>query len=513
MNIRSSWSLGFLVAFGGILLAGILAGSHDSWSGNARPMSLAPSSAHASPLEAEALQTSFSRIAEQVGPAVVSISTEQIERVRQYFRVHPFFGFGFGGEDDPFEEFFRQYYGDAPHQEFRRYCLGSGFIIDEQGYILTNEHVVADADKITVTLSDGRELVGEVKGKDPRSDLAVIKVDAKHLPVATLGDSSTVKTGQWAVALGNPFGLMGSETSVRAIGTEPTLTVGVVSALNRHLPRASQQDRDYSDLIQTDAAINPGNSGGPLLNLQGEVVGINVAILTSSRGYEGIGFAIPVNKAKNILEALIEGRKVVYGWLGIQIQDITDDVAEYYGLSDRQGVLVFQVLPGSPAEKAGMKDGDIVKSFNGEPIQHSRQLIDRVSRTQAGGSVSIAILRDGKPQTLKVDIGERPTQMDLASGGAGGMTEGWRGLKVAALSPEHLERMNLPPETTGVAVVDVEDGSPAEQAGLHPGDVINEFNRMRIENLNDYRTAIAQAKGHALVRTNRGYFVIKTEAR
>ena len=247
------------------------------------------SAAQAAPSEAESLQGAFVRIGQQVGPAVVSISTEQIERVRQYFRVHPFFG------EEPFEDFFRQFYGEVPEREFKRFGLGSGVIIDERGFILTNEHVVADAEKISVTLADGREFIGTVKGKDPRSDLAVIKIDAKSLPVAALGDSSTVKTGQWAIALGNPFGLVATGPSARALGAEPTLTVGVVSALNRQLPRTSRYDRDYSDLIQTDAAINPGNSGGPLLNLQGDVIGINVAILTSSRGFEGIGFAIPVN--------------------------------------------------------------------------------------------------------------------------------------------------------------------------------------------------------------------------
>jgi len=367
---------------------------------------------------------------------------------------------------------------------------------------------VADAEKITVTLSDGREFVGTVKGKDVRSDLAVIKIDAKPLTASTLGDSGQVTTGQWAIALGNPFGLVGGTApSVRAIGAEPTLTVGVISALNRQLPRASRHYRDYSDLIQTDAAINPGNSGGPLLNLQGDVIGINVAILTSSRGFEGVGFAIPINKAKSILTELIEGKEIIYGWLGIQIQDITDDVAEYYGLSDREGVLVYQVLPDSPASAAGMKDGDIIKGFDGQAIHHARELVDRVSHTKAGRRVAVEMLREGKRQTLQVEIGQRP--VELGEGGAT-TTEGWRGLQVASLSAEQAQRLNLPADTAGVLVVEVEAGSPAEQSGLRPGDLINEINRMRIEDLNDYRNAIAQVKGNALVRTNRGYVVIKS---
>ena len=496
-----------VVLIGGALLVALLSGRMDLWSSSVGSMSShSPQStvaaAQTSSNDAEGLQAGFIRISQQVGPAVVSISTEQVEQVRQYFRAHPFFGPG----EDPFNEFFRQFYGEAPQSEMRRFGLGSGVIIDAQGFILTNEHVVADADKITVTLADGREFTGAVKGKDTRSDLAVIKIDAKKLPVASLGDSSTVKTGQWAVALGNPFGLMGGGPSARALGSEPTLTVGVVSAMNRQLPRATRDDRDYSGLIQTDAAINPGNSGGPLLNLQGEVIGINVAILTSSRGYEGIGFAIPVNKAKSILAALIEGRKVVYGWLGIQIQDITDDVAEYYHLTDQQGVLVFQVLPEGPAEKAGMKDGDIIKTYDGQSIEHSRELIDRVSSTSTGRAVAVDILREGKRQSLKVQIGERPSGEELAEGGA---SQSWRGVKVAVVSPDIAQQFNITPGTTGVIVVEVEPKSPAEAAGLRPGDLINEINRMRIEGLSDYRQAIAQAKGNVLVRTSRGYVVIK----
>ena len=499
---RSLIGLGLI---GAVVVAGVLGGRGELWSSSIKPASQMPSAQAASaPAEtAEALQSAFSRIAQQVGPAVVSISTEQIERVKQYYRIHPFLG------DEPFEQFFRQFYGDMPEQEFHRFGLGSGVIIDERGFVLTNEHVIADAEKITVTLADGRDFVGTVKGKDPRSDLAVIKIDAKKLPVAPLGDSGGVRTGQWAIALGNPFGLMGVGPSVRALGAEPTLTVGVISALNRQLPRTSRYDRDYSDLIQTDAAINPGNSGGPLLNLQGEIIGINVAILTSSRGFEGIGFAIPVNKAKSVLDMLIEGKKVVYGWLGIQIQDITEDVAGYYGLTEREGVLVYLVLPDSPASKAGIKDGDIIKSYDGQPIHHSRELIDRVSNTKASARVAIDVLREGKSQTFQVEIGERPVDADL-EGGGGAATEVWRGLQVASLAPDQLERLNLPSGTTGVLVVRVEEGSLAEQAGLHEGDIINEINRIRIENVTDYHNAIAQVKKDALVRTNRGYVVIKS---
>jgi serine protease Do len=449
---------------------------------------------------AESLEQAFIRVGREVGPAVVSISTEQIEQVQRYFRVHPFFG------QEPFDDFFRDFFGEMPQQrEFKRFGLGSGVIIDERGFILTNDHVVADADKITVTLADGRELSGQVKGKDARSDLAVIKVDAKRLPVARLGDSDSLKTGQWALALGNPFGLVHAASPQQALGPEPTLTVGVISALHRQLPRPARSDRDYSDLVQTDAAINPGNSGGPLVNLAGEVIGINVAILTSSRGFEGVGFAIPINKAKGVLDALIEGRKVLYGWLGIQIQDITQDVAEYYGLADREGVLVYQVLADSPAQAAGVKDGDIVKVFDGKAVKTSRELIDLVGRTKVGRRASIEILREKQRLSLNVEIGERPSQTELVEGGG----ESWRGLRVAQIVPQLAERFGLPEDARGVVVTDVDPASAAADARVQPGDVINEINRMPIESLNDYRQAIAKVQGNALVRTNRGYVVIK----
>jgi len=505
-NIR--WALFLLVIVG----LGVLAGRVNLWSSSAKPAvqptlnALSVSNAQAAPQgisTAESLEQGFVRIAEGVGPAVVSISTEQIEQVQRYFKGHPFFG------QEPFDDFFRDFFGgEGQRQEFKRFGLGSGVIIDARGFVLTNEHVVADADKITVTLADGREFSGVVKGKDLRSDLAVVKIDAKKLPSAALGDSDGLKSGQWAIALGNPFGLVGYGTPQQVLGPEPTLTVGVISALHRRLPRPVQSDRDYSDLIQTDAAINPGNSGGPLLNLQGEIIGINVAILTSSRGNEGVGFAIPINKAKAVLDALIEGRKVLYGWLGVQIQDITQDVAEYYGLTDREGVLVYQVLPNSPAAKAGLKDGDIVKAFDGTPIKSSRGLMDLVGRTKVGHQSPMDILREGKRITLNVEIGERPGDVETVEGTAAG--ESWRGIRVAELTPQLVERFGLPSGTSGVIVTEIEPNSPASNANLQPGDVINEINRVQVGSLNEYRQATAQTKGNVLVRTNRGYVVIKT---
>ena len=497
---------------GGILLTGLVIAHPNLWSssvsqGRIVASQTASAGQMGSSTEAEPLQTAFMRIAQQMGPAVVSISTEQIERVRQYFRVHPFSG----GEQQPFEEFFRQFYGDMPQPSLRRFGLGSGVIIDERGLILTNEHVVADADKITVTLADGRDFEGTVKGKDPRSDLAVIQIDAKKLTAATLGNSDALKAGQWAVAIGYPFGAIEKRGALPRplLGPEPTITVGIVSAVHRVIPGFSRGERGYGDLVQTDADINRGNSGGPLVNLAGEVIGINVAVVTDPGTFGKAGFAIPINKAKRILDALIEGRKIVYGWLGIQIQDIDEEIAEYYGIKDREGVLVYQVLPDSPASKAGLRDGDIIKSYHGQPVHYSRELVDQVTGAKAGQRVSLDILREGKRQTVPVEIGERPTDGELD--GTSASSEVWRGVHVAALTPETLDRLNVPPGTTGVVVSEVEPNSPADRAGLHPGDVISEINRTRIETLADYHRLIAQVKGNALVKTNRGYVVIKSE--
>ncbi|MDD5254616.1 MAG: trypsin-like peptidase domain-containing protein, partial [Candidatus Omnitrophica bacterium] len=269
-------------------------------------------------------------VANTAGKAVVSISTEitsKSQGVRRFYFGQPFGESPFGGND--LERFFNDFFGEIPEREYKQTGLGSGVIIDQEGYILTNEHVVRGADKITVTLSDGREFKGEVKGQDMRSDLAVIKINANSLPIASLGDSDGLRIGQWVVAIGNPFGFA-------LENPEPTVTAGVISALHRSLGRGlSRGERDYNDLIQTDAAINPGNSGGPLVNLKGEVIGINVAIFSTSGGYQGIGFAIPVNNAKRILSRLIEGKKILYGWMGVTIQDLTGEMSSYFGLPDK----------------------------------------------------------------------------------------------------------------------------------------------------------------------------------
>jgi serine protease Do len=451
-------------------------------------------------LEGFSIEDAVINVSKSAGKAVVSVSTEYTERTggsRRFYFGTPFEGAPF--EDDFFRRFFDEFSGEMPQREYKQMGLGSGVIIDPEGYILTNEHVVSGADKITVSLSDGREFKAELKGKDARSDLAIIKINSKNLPVARLGDSQALKIGQWVVAIGNPFGFA-------LENPEPTVTVGVISALHRSLGRVLQKGRDYNDLIQTDAAINPGNSGGPLVNLKGEVVGINVAIFSTSGGYQGIGFAMPINAAKRILNRLIEGKKILYGWLGVTVQDLDDKLAEYFSLPDRNGVLVANVLAQSPAEKAGIKAGDIIKRFDDQPINNVRELLNIVARAEVGKKVKVVIIRDKKEFPLEVDVEERPQELEEISKET--HLEQWRGLEVQEITPELAEHFGLK-EEKGVVVTYVQSSSPADESGIMVGDVILEIENQVINNLSDYKRITQQIKGDAAIRTNRRYFVIK----
>jgi serine protease Do len=382
--------------------------------------------------------------------------------------------------------------------------LGSGVIIDEKGNILTNEHVVNGADKVKVTLSDGREFEAEIKGKDSRSDLAIIKINAHNLPVVKLGDSDSLKIGQWVVAIGNPF-------AFALQNPEPTVTVGVVSALHRSLGRVFAHQRDYGNLIQTDAAINPGNSGGPLVNLKGEVVGINTAIFSTSGGYQGVGFAIPINSAKRILSKLVEGKKISYGWLGVTVQDLNEDLAKYFGLADKNGALIAKVLEDAPAAKAGLKEGDVIKQFDNKPINSVKDLLSIVGSTEAGKKVKIVIMRDKKQMALDIQVGERPEDLEAEKEEISeekGESKVWRGLKVADLTAEIKKRIRTE-EKQGVVITAIEPDSPADESGLTATDIITSINRQVVKNISDYEKITKGLKGVALVRTPRGYFLIK----
>ncbi len=452
-------------------------------------------SAQADPLNvAEQLEAQFVEVSRRVGPAVVSIATEVTERMRirrGASSLGPFSGF----EEDFFDRFFEDFFGSQPEREFKKRGLGTGVIIDADGYILTNEHVVHGADKMTVHLPDGREFKGKLQGADLRSDLAVIKIEAKNLPMVQLGDSDRVKSGQWAIAVGNPFGW--------AVGSaEPTVTVGVVSALGRSI-QVGRADRDYTELIQTDAAINPGNSGGPLVNLAGEVIGINVAIFSTTGGYQGVGFAIPSNRAKAVLGDLILGKKVLYGWLGINVQDVTEELAQHFGLESKEGVIVAKVLPDSPGDQGGLKDGDVIRVYDGQPVKEVRDLLKRISQTPVGKRVTLGVLRDNRPVKVTVEIGERPGESELEDKAG----ETWRGMTVGPLTPELAERLGLP-EKAGVVIRGVEPGSAAEEAGLREGDLIFGINRLLIDSVADFQKVTRAVQGEALLKTSRGYVIL-----
>ncbi len=410
---------------------------------------------------------SLSSIVSKVAPAVVNISTVRVVRgpgpVFKYF-------FGPFEEGDPFKEFFERFFGDIPQREFRQKSLGSGFIISKDGYILTNNHVVEKATEIRVRLLNKEQFEAKVIGRDPKTDIALIKIKANHnLSAATLGDSDALRVGDWVIAIGNPFGL------------GHTVTVGIISAKERIIGAGP-----YDNFLQTDAAINPGNSGGPLVNLEGKVVGINTAIVAQA---QGIGFAIPINMAKYILSQLKERGKVMRGWLGVMIQEVTPEIAHALGLKEAKGALVADVTPGSPADKADIRRGDVIIEYNGKKIEEMNELPRLVANTPVGKSVPIKIWRNGKIRQLTVKVGE--LEEKVAKGERYAPQD--LGLKVEELTPYLAQRLGVK-RIHGVIITYVVPGSPAHEAGLSRGDIILKINRHPIEDLNDYQEVINSAK-------------------
>ncbi|MFA5261396.1 MAG: trypsin-like peptidase domain-containing protein, partial [Candidatus Omnitrophota bacterium] len=413
------------------------------------------------PIHAEepALVQAIEIVAQKVGPSVVSIKTEQL----QYYQRKAYH------DGDIFDQFFNDFFGGYPQYEQRREGLGSGVIVDNNGYILTNEHVVRGADTITVMLPDGRAFEGELKGTDSRSDLAVVKIPPLDMTIPPLGNSDDLKIGQWVVAIGNPFGHVLNDP-------QPTVTTGVISALHRALPATSRRDTDYSDLIQTDAAINPGNSGGPLVNLNGEVIGINVAIFSTSGGYQGIGFAVPVNYAKTIVDQIIKGKKVAQGWIGISIQDVDYRLAKYFNLPSAEGVLVLKVLKDAPAQQAGLADGDIILSINDVKMRTSALLSKYIANRDIGETIQMRIMHKGEEKDLNVVIGERPPFKDLLSKpdspkAGPDAAPAWKGIEVKDITEEVTEQFRLE-NIAGVIVTSLHPDSPAHHAGIREGDII-----------------------------------------
>ncbi len=420
----------------------------------------------------------FAVVVKEAMPAVVFVEVEKTVERGGASSPFPSQGDPFGFFNDPF---FEHFFGPQmrprrrPPQKFKEMGQGSGFIISKDGYILTNNHVVGDADVINVKLADGRKFKAKVVGTDPRSDIAVIKINGKNLPTLPLGNSDELDVGEWVIAIGNPFGLT------------QTVTVGVVSAKGRSRIGLS----DYEDFIQTDAAINPGNSGGPLVNIHGEAVGINTAIFSRSGGYMGIGFAIPINMAKSIKTQLINKGKVVRGWLGVVIQDIDEDLAKSFNLKSAEGALVSEVSPDSPADKGGIRQGDVITALNGKKVENVDDLRNRIALTSPGTRVTLDILRNGKLKRLQVTIGEQPSGMTMSMAQHAILKK--LGLTVQDLTKNLADQFGYQ-EGQGVLVADVAPGSPAAQIGIRPGQLIEEVNRQRVHNMEEFQKAFAISK-------------------
>jgi serine protease Do len=422
------------------------------------------------PDETQRVPMSFADLATKLKPAVVNISTTK--KVRQQRRGTLRYPFGGGDLYERFfrgDDFFERFFGDIPQREFKQKSLGSGFIISHDGYIFTNNHVVEQADKILAKLSDGKEYEAKVIGKDAKTDIALIKIKPnKSLPVVDLGDSDKLRVGDWVIAIGNPFGL------------EQTVTAGIVSATGRAIGAGP-----YDNFIQTDASINPGNSGGPLFNMDGKVIGINTAIIAQG---QGIGFAIPINMANRMLPDLKTKGKVVRGWLGVSIQDVTEKIAKNLKYKEQGGALIAEVFEKDPADKAGMKAGDVITEVNGKKIKDSHELLVLVADFRVGEKVEIKALRDGQEIIFQVIVAERTDKMEVAAA----RTADNFGMTVQEITPEIAKHLGMS-KKTGVIVVDVKEGSPADEAGIHPQDVILQINKVKVNSLKDFAQEIAKA--------------------
>jgi serine protease Do len=408
---------------------------------------------------------SFAELAAKVDHVAVNISTTKtVKTIRRFFQFpdrefRDFFG----------DEFFKHFFGEIPEEQMKQRSLGSGVVVSEDGYILTNNHVVADAEEIIVTFTEKEKYEAEIIGRDPKTDIALIKIKVDEpIPAAKLGDSDTLRVGDWVVAIGNPFGL-GS-----------TVTAGIVSAKGRIIGAGP-----YDNFIQTDASINPGNSGGPLFTLDGEVVGINTAIFAPSGGNIGIGFAIPINMAQSVMSQLKEKGKVTRGWLGVIIQSITPEIKEKFELETIEGALIGEVTKDSPADKGGLERGDVIVSFDGKRVKAMNNLPPMVAQTPVGKEVEIIVIRKGQEKRFTVKIGEQKEEAERAAPLTPEIEETF-GLSVQELTPELAEALSLKGEK-GVVVSGVRMGSPAAEVGLQRGDLIQEIENEPIEDMNDYR--------------------------
>ena len=469
--------MAFLVAFFIVSLVEVLRSSFAPSGAPEIQMASAISSA-----DSVKAPLSFSDLAEKVKPAVVNISTTKT------YKGGGGFGSPFGRSpfNGPFgDDFFDRFFGDIPQREFKQRSLGSGFIISNDGYIFTNNHVVEKADKILVKVSDDKEYEAKIIGTDAKTDIALIKIKPLNsLPVVEIGDSDKVKVGEWVIAIGNPFGL------------EQTVTAGIVSAKGRVIGAGP-----YDNFIQTDASINPGNSGGPLFSMDGRVIGINTAIVAQG---QGIGFAIPINMAKSILADLKTKGKVTRGWLGVSVQDVSADMARNLNYKSRSGAIVSDVVEGDPAALAGIKVYDVVTEINGKAIKDSHDLLLKIAALHVGEKISIKVIRAGQEMVFLLTVAERKDKTEIASAKGKG-SKVYFGIVAQEISPEMSRQLGVAHET-GVIIIDVENGSPAEDIGLQPRDIIVQVNKVKITSIKQYTKEISKAaeKKNVMLLVQRG---------
>lgn len=460
-----------LVALLCAVVVGSIAGVATVKNGRHTPVVLAAEKV--APVDRAGIETSFAPVVKRDIPAVVNVSSSRVVKTSENMPDQFF--------SDPF---FRQFFGDQmPRrnrpQAQRERALGSGVIVNSEGYILTNNHVVDGATEIKVALGDKREFTAKVIGRDPKTDIAVLKVDAKNLPTIPLGDSSKMEVGDLVLAMGNPFGL------------NQTVTMGIVSAMGR----GGLGIEDYEDFIQTDAAINHGNSGGALVNSRGELIGINTAILSdASGGNQGVGFAVPINMARQVMDQILKNGKVVRGYLGAYIQDVTPELAKQFSVTESRGALLSDVTEGGPAAKAGLKVGDVVVAMNGQTVTDMRSFRLNVAMANPGTTVHLKVVRNGHDMEVPVTLGELPNS---PSGEEGGSSEGsgsaLDGVNVDNLTPQIARQLGLSGRISGVVVTSISDASRAADAGLRRGDVIQEVNRKPVANVSDFQKAVGRA--------------------
>jgi serine protease Do len=482
MKLISRSSVGFFSVMVGACLA-LTAFRYTSWGKDNHPdIKIDDSALNRSP----SMGTSFAPIVKKVAPSVVNIYSTQIihERVQNPFSNDPFFRQFFGN----------QFPGDESERTRREESLGSGVIISPNGYILTANHVVAGADVIKVAVDGNKkEYIAKVVGRDKPTDVAVLKIDAKNLPAITLGDSDKLEVGDVVLAIGNPFDV------------GQTVTMGIVSALGRSGFDFSGNNYDYEDFIQTDAAINPGNSGGALVDAEGRLVGINTAIISRDGGNQGIGFAVPINLARNVMDRLIDTGKVTRGYLGIMPGDLQPGMAEEFGLPNRNGALVDDVLPGTPADKVGIQAGDVIVAFNGKPITDAHSLLLAVSECSPGTEATVKIVRNGDTKTFKLKLAELPDQANGSSGGQNSANtetatrDALDGVTVSDLDHQMRQQLNVPDNINGALVTDVDPNSNSAAAGLQEGDVIMQINRHPVNDADDAVKLCKEAKGNYIL--------------